>query len=63
MQQSKWKECRKKRHEKMILVAKALARNSGIFIPFDLERASEKEVEDFVKRVVKECKNYRREEK
>jgi len=60
MQQSKWKECRKKRHERMILVAKALARNSGIFIPFDLERASEKEIESFVKKVVKDIERNRR---
>ena len=63
MQQSRWKEYRKKRHERMILAARRIAGNYGISIPFDLERASEKEVEDFVKRVVKECKNYRREEK
>ena len=60
MQQSKWKEYRKKRHERMILVAKALARNSGIFIPFDLERASEKEIESFVKKVVKDIERNRR---
>ena len=60
MQQSRWKEYRKKRHERMILVAKALARNSGIFIPFDLERASEKEIESFVKKVVKDIERNRR---
>jgi len=54
MQQSRWKEYRKKRYERMILAARGLASNYGISIPFDLEKATEKEVESFVKKVVKD---------
>jgi metal-dependent amidase/aminoacylase/carboxypeptidase family protein len=54
MQQSKWKEYRKKRHERMISAARGLAINYGVTIPFDLEKATEKEVEDFVKKILKE---------
>ena len=49
-----------KKQEILLTAAKALARNSGIFIPFDLERASEKEIESFVKKVVKDIERNRR---
>jgi len=60
MQQSKWKEYRKKRHERMVLAVRHIAGNYGISIPFDIERASEKEVEDFIKKVVKNIERKRR---
>jgi hypothetical protein len=58
--QQRWKDYRKKRQERMILAARGLASNYGISIPFDLEKATEKEVESFVKKVVKDIERNRR---
>jgi hypothetical protein len=38
------------------MAVRHIAGNYGISIPFDLEKATEKEVESFVKKVVKDIK-------
>ena len=44
----------------MILAVRHIAGNYGVTIPFDLEKASEKEIESFVKKVVKDIERNRR---
>ena len=50
----KWKEKYRKRQEKLITIATVLAEKHRVPIPFDLTQAPKKEVEDFVKKILKE---------